>query len=280
MLAPVLDPAHRMADLHRDRGDGDVLRHDPVLAAEAAADVGRDDADLVFRQAERLREADPHHMAALGGEMDHELVVAVVPVRQHAAAFERHRRLPVHAELAAQPHRRQGERYRIALVHGAGDVGVVGPRIEQAGADRLHRGDAIDDGRQRLEFELDLVGQILGLGAGRLHAGDNGLPDIAHPVVGQSRKGAVAMRGELGPGFQDVERADVGQREDVAGGARRPDHAAHLGVRHVAADEGHVLHARHPDIGDEHAVAKEMPGILLAQHARSDPTVGGRGIGH
>ena len=47
MLAPILDPAHRMADLQRDRGDGDVLRHDAVLAAEAAADVGRDDADLV-----------------------------------------------------------------------------------------------------------------------------------------------------------------------------------------------------------------------------------------
>ena len=56
MLAAVLDPAHRMADLQRDRGDGDVLRHDAVLAAEAAADVGRDDADLVLRQAERLGE--------------------------------------------------------------------------------------------------------------------------------------------------------------------------------------------------------------------------------
>ena len=51
MLAPVLDPAHRMADLHRDRGDRDVFRHQPVLAAEAAADIGRDDADLVLRQA-------------------------------------------------------------------------------------------------------------------------------------------------------------------------------------------------------------------------------------
>ena len=107
MLAAVLDPAHRMADLHGDRGDGDVLRHDAVLAAEAAADIGGDDADLVLRQAERLREADPHHVAALGREINHELVVAVIPVGQHAAAFERHGGLPVHAELAAQPHRRE-----------------------------------------------------------------------------------------------------------------------------------------------------------------------------
>ena len=60
----------------------------------------------------------------------------------------------------------------------------------------------------------------------------------------------------------------------LAGGARRPDHAAHVRVRHLAAHEGHVLHARHPDIGDEHAVAEEMAGILLAQQARSDPARG------
>src|SRR4029078_2699720 len=59
-----------------------------------------------------------------------------------------------------------------------------------------------------------------------------------------------------------------------------PDHAAHLSVRHVAADERHILHARYADIGNEHAVAEQMAGILLAQHARSDPTVGGRGNGH
>ena len=280
MLAAVLDPAHRMPDLHGDRGDRDVFRHEAVLAAEAAADVGRDDADLVLRQAERLGQADPHHMAALGRQVDHQLVVAVIPVGQHAAAFERHGRLPVHAELAAQPHRRGGQRHRIAFAHGAGDVGVVRPVIEQARAARPHRGDAIDDRRQRLELKLDLVGQILGLGAGRLHAGDDRLADIAHAVVGQRRIGAVAMRGEFGSGFQDVERADVGQREDLAGGPRRLDDPAHLGVRHVAADEGDVLHARHPDVGDEHAVAEQMAGILLAQQARSDPTVGGRGNGH
>ena len=51
-------------------------------------------------------------------------------------------------------------------------------------------------------------------------------------------------------------------------------------LRHVAADERDVLHAGNADVGNEHAVAKEMPGILLAQHARSDPTVGGRRNGH
>jgi hypothetical protein len=57
VLAAILDPAHRMSDLHGDGGDRDVLRHQPVLAAEAAADVGRDHPDLVLGQAQRLGEA-------------------------------------------------------------------------------------------------------------------------------------------------------------------------------------------------------------------------------
>ena len=49
------------------------------------------------------------------------------------------------------------------------------------------------------------IGEILGLGPGRLDAGDYRLADIAHAVVGQRRVGAVAMGGELGPGLEDVE---------------------------------------------------------------------------
>ena len=81
------------------------------------------------------------------------------------------------------------------------------------------------------------------------------------------------MRGEFGPGFEDVQRADVGQREDAArrcpaGLVTRRTRA----LRHLAAHEGHVLHAGHADVGNEHAVAEEMAGILLAQQARADPT--------
>ena len=180
--------------------------------------------------------------------------------------------MPVHAELTAQADRRRGERDGVAFVHRAGDEGVVRPVVEHAGAARPHRRDGIDHGGKRVELELDKIGKVLGLGAGRLHAGNDRLADIAHPFVGQRRVGAVTVGGELGAGFEDVERPDVGQGEDVAGGARRPDHAADVRMRHVAADKGHVLHTGNPEVGNEHAVAEEMPGVLLAQHARSDPT--------
>src|SRR4029078_9591826 len=99
-------------------------------------------------------------MAALGREMNSEFVVAMIPVSEHAAAFERDRGLPVHAELTAQTDRRRSERDGVAFVYRAGAEGVVRPIVEHAGAARPHRRDGIDHGGKRVEFELDKIGEI------------------------------------------------------------------------------------------------------------------------
>ena len=163
MLAPVLDPAHRMADLQRDRGDRNVLRHDPVLAAETAADIGRDHAHLVLRDAEHPRQRQALNLAALRRQIDDEFVEPVIPIGEHAAAFERHGGLPVEPQPAVQPDRRRGEDFRIAFDDAGADVGVARPLIEHARTVGAHRGHDIDDGRQFLEFDADLVGQVFGL---------------------------------------------------------------------------------------------------------------------
>ena len=89
MLASILDPSHGMPDLHRDRGDCNVLRHDPVLPAEAASDIGRYDTHLVFRNPQHAGERQPLHLATLGGEIDDQLIQAMVPVGEHASPFQR-----------------------------------------------------------------------------------------------------------------------------------------------------------------------------------------------
>ena len=53
MLAPVLDPFHRMAELARREGDQKILRIELAARAEAAADVVLDVVDGLLRQ--------PHH---------------------------------------------------------------------------------------------------------------------------------------------------------------------------------------------------------------------------
>src|SRR5450756_2438644 len=57
MLAPVLDPAHRMPAAHGEPAERDLFGQQYALVAEAAADIGRDDPDLSVIEAETLGQA-------------------------------------------------------------------------------------------------------------------------------------------------------------------------------------------------------------------------------
>ena len=69
MLAAVLDPAHRMAATHRQPRQADFFRQQDALVAEAAADVGRNDADLALLHAEAFGKAAAHDMRHLRAEV-------------------------------------------------------------------------------------------------------------------------------------------------------------------------------------------------------------------
>ena len=92
VLHPVLDPLDRLADDDR-RGDGDhVARIDRHLAAEAAADVGRDDADLLLRQPDvpgDQREHGANRVRRLRGHLDGQLAGDLVEVGDAAARLDR-----------------------------------------------------------------------------------------------------------------------------------------------------------------------------------------------
>ena len=76
VLAARLDPLHRPAELERDDlHREDLLAVELQLGAEAAADVGRDDPDLVLRDAGRQRQQHPHDVRDLGGRPQGELAV-------------------------------------------------------------------------------------------------------------------------------------------------------------------------------------------------------------
>src|SRR6516162_4069899 len=88
MFTAILDPSDRMLELQCDRGDGNVLRHDTVLAAEPTADVRSDDTNLLFGQAKHPRKRQPLDLTALGREVDDQFVEPIVPVSEDAAPFE------------------------------------------------------------------------------------------------------------------------------------------------------------------------------------------------
>ncbi len=99
-LAPVLDPAQRMAELERRPGQRDFLAEQHALVAEAAADIGRDDADAPFLDAEAFGKAGADDVRLLGRAGDDDLVDAGVVPGDDAASFQRAHRLACSPQLA------------------------------------------------------------------------------------------------------------------------------------------------------------------------------------
>ncbi len=94
VLHPVLDPLDRLADDDRGRHRDDVARIDGHLPAEAAADVGRDDADLLLGEPDvpgDEREDRADRVRRLRRHVDGELAAHAVEVR-HACRRSRSRR--------------------------------------------------------------------------------------------------------------------------------------------------------------------------------------------
>ena len=92
VLHAILDPLDRLAGQDRGGHRDDVAGIDRHLAAEAAADVGRDDPDLVLGQADvagHQREHRADGVRRLGGHPDRELAVDLVEVGDAAAGLDR-----------------------------------------------------------------------------------------------------------------------------------------------------------------------------------------------
>ncbi len=94
-------PLHRTADLawqaHRQTR---LLGIDEDLGAEAAADIGRDHAQLVLRRdADEGREHEPRHMRVLAGGPEREDVLAGIVVADGGARLHRVGHEPVVDEV-------------------------------------------------------------------------------------------------------------------------------------------------------------------------------------
>ena len=116
MLAPILDPAKRRLEFQREPRDAQLFGLQHAFVAEGAAHVGRDDAHAALRDPEMLGDRGPDHVRHLRRGIDHELVGARVPVRQHGLAFERVHHLARQAVAAPHHDRRGGGDLGDALV--------------------------------------------------------------------------------------------------------------------------------------------------------------------
>ena len=163
LLAAILDPAYGMAEMAGQPGGTDFFLQQDALVAEAAADIGRDDADARLVEAETAGKTGADDVRQLSGSIDQQLFQSAVPGGDDASALQRRHALPRGAKASAYG---DGRRLREAF-GGDFDKGfeenVVVPVVVQL---RLagERGTHVNDGGQFLEVDLNSGGEVFGFG--------------------------------------------------------------------------------------------------------------------
>ncbi len=215
VLRRVSDPGHGPA---QPPGRGQrhcVLRGDPGLAAEAAADVRSDDAHLLLGDVQQAAGQRPEEVGHLRGDVHGELR-ALAGDDRDGVALHRHHGDALVDEAAA--HDDVGALEHIASVSVEEARGQVRPElVELHGRAGLQRRLRVDHGGQRLVVDHDRLGGVGGLGHGVRQHGDHGIAHEADLALGQRRPGTGLVQGHA----ERVEGGDAEVGVDQCGGHAR-----------------------------------------------------------
>ena len=266
-LRAVLHPLHRAPRHHRRDDRADVARVNGHLGAEAAAQVGRNDADLVLGYPAHQREHGAVGVRRLAGRPQGELAADRLEVGHRAARLKRRGvRARVH-HVAADHHVRRGE-HRVGgrLVPGRPVEDTVAARqvLADQGRTGVERRRRVDQRWQRLVVDGDqLQGVPRRVPVGRHHEGDL-LSLEAHLVGGEHRLGVAEHRGHpRQAALGQVRAGEHGHHGRVGERGARVDRGDPC-VGEGAAQDGAVQHAGQRDIVDVPAKPPDEPRVLLA----------------
>ncbi|GJE41207.1 hypothetical protein AEGHOMDF_0369 [Methylobacterium soli] len=269
VLAPVLEPAHRVAAAERQPAEADLLGEQDRLVAEAAPDIGRDDADAALLDPQAFREAVAHDVRHLARGVDHELVEAVIEMDDRAAPLDRRHALAAGGDRARDPDRGVEGGPDVHVDEGFQEDVVPPMLVHEGGARRAGRQHVVD-GRQLLEVENDRGRDVLGLGPARGEAEGHELAHLPDLAGGQDRLLRDLEAGQARDRPDRLDAVEIGRGEDaVAVGLRhvdRPD----AGMGEGAAHEGDVLQAGQAEVADILAAPAHQAVVLLAGQARAD----------
>ena len=165
---------------------------DEDLRAEAAPDVGGDDAKLVLRrEADERRQDEPRDMRVLARRIEGDRVGPRIIVSDGSARLHRVWNQPVVDEIEPR-HMRGGGECRVGrrLVAKVPVVNrIVRRRLMDRGLPRLGRARGVDHGRQHGVVDLDHLGRVAGLS---ISVGDDDgdvVADIPDFALGERRMG-------------------------------------------------------------------------------------------
>ncbi len=279
MLAPILLPRHRAAELHRGGRNDRFLGVERRLGAEAAADMGRDDADRFEVAFEQIGKRGAAKVRGLRRRPHRQHVGAGVVAREHGAAFERHGAAAMEAKLLLEHVCRAREcRVDLAVAHG-NDGGNVGREVAVGRRSTGARGiAAVADRRQDFEIDVDRGGGVLReIAVVRDRHGD-GLADVADFAACQCE--LRARRLDRWIGHQHRNLAARHARRQIIRGQHRMDarhrprrrrvDRADCGVGVRAAHEASVQRASEPDVVDEAPASDQQGRIFEARDAGAE----------
>ena len=275
LVGAPLRPLHRPAELARHEAEHDVLRVEADLVAEAAADVLRDEPELVDPRAQRRRHPDRADAGHLVVAVERPLRGALVVLHERARALERRRREAVEVELVD-----------LHDVVGLGERGVDVAPVEDARPDDVRAGVVVEDhlvlqrllrvdeDRELVVLDLDELGSIAReLARRRAHGCDR----LAHVPHATDRERVVLdvparLDGHLEEGIGVDRDLVAGDRAVHALELERPGDVDRddLRVRVGRADEVDVAHAVPAHVVEERALALDEAAVLLARDRLPD----------
>ncbi len=278
VLGSRLDPLHRPPELQRADDGADVPGIHRHLVAEAAADVRRDDSDLVLGDAGDDGDGSSIDVGRLRGHVEREPSHRV-ELGDTAARLEWRRVAARKPDPLFDDFVRGGKRLcRLVLVADLPVVDVIGLRLT-IGAEQhlvLLRNEGIGDDRQRLVLHLHRLGAVSG-GSARLRKHrrhflvlEQHLADCQDHLLVV----AVERRQPAEPGRLEILAGDDGFHAGHRQRGRAVD-IDDLRVRVGAAHDRHVQHAGEAQVVDVIALALEEARILLALHRHAQRALGG-----
>ena len=243
-LGPPLGPLDRAVELAREQAARDELRVRRDLVAEAAADVLRDDAQLVEPDAHRRAHHDRGEARELVVREHRPLARAAVVLDERAVALERRRVEAVEVELVDRDDViGLGERrVDVAPLPDAGVREVAAAVLVEHGCPVGERLARVDDDIERLVVDHHELGRVTRQLAGLGDDGDDGLAEVAHLADGER----VVL---------DVAAGRSGDLEERIGQDR------HLVARQRAEHAGQLERGGDVDRGDR--------GVRVGRRARS-----------
>ncbi len=268
VFAPVLAPGERAFIFARQPDQHDVFRGQRHFLSEAAADIGRDHAQVALRHAEHVGNGGAGEMRHLRRAGQRDAAGGRIVGGVAAARLHRRRVLAVRARVDRDDLVRAApggiETFALELAFEDDIARRFGMDLRRAGCERRAR---VNRGLDLGDIERDLIDNVLGFFLARRDHGGDRLADETHHAVGQNR-----LRHRLVVELVQhrLDRLHVGEigRGDDPRVLRRVDLADFAGGD-GAAHEAHPVHRLH--VSREAAAAGDQRGILQPPDGTADP---------